>query len=141
MPHSRIPTGIAVLQLCLRIIALLSALGCFNTTVYIAVSFSRTNPLLYVALFWVIALDNAEILALTSHPGDGIKRLGLWGIMILEGLGLVLFLISFFVAFMGQFGESFGKTKGAGPGRLLLYGNEPGAKYMGTQWFLVFAIM
>ncbi|KAF2271097.1 hypothetical protein CC78DRAFT_538779 [Lojkania enalia] len=135
MPRARLPSPLACLQLAFRILALLSSLGCLVTTSYISLNFFRSNPATYIALIWAICLDNAEIIALTSKPGDGIKRMRLCPLISLEVFGLVLFMISFLVTFMIENDPSQSWYEND-----MTY-DAPGWNFKVVQWFLAYSIM
>ncbi|KAF2467264.1 uncharacterized protein BDR25DRAFT_317020 [Lindgomyces ingoldianus] len=135
MSRPRLPSALAWLQLTVRVLALLTSIGCLITTIYISLNFHKTNPMTYVALLWAILLDNLEILALCSNPGDMIKRIHLCPLITLEVLGLFFFLISFFVTFIAEWHprrEGSGWNKGE---------QRPGDEYKLAQELLVFSVM
>ncbi|KAF2728520.1 hypothetical protein EJ04DRAFT_581266 [Polyplosphaeria fusca] len=134
MTRPRLHHGIAWLQVMFRVVSLLSCYGCMVTSVYISVNFTSgtTHPVSYLALLWVIIIDNAEIFALMSTPNGGIKRLRICPLVVFEALGLVFFLVSFFVTFVERLDNNDMSLGGAD--------RDHGAKYRIAQWFMVFII-
>ncbi|KAF2022085.1 hypothetical protein BU24DRAFT_457980 [Aaosphaeria arxii CBS 175.79] len=103
------------LQLTLRLLSLAGTHATFLTTLYLTlhpIPFTTlpadNAALLYISLAVLLVLDNAEILALTATPGDGIKRLALYPLVACEAVALVLPMVAAFVEFFVPGDDDYG---------------------------------
>ncbi|KAF2109603.1 hypothetical protein BDV96DRAFT_604499 [Lophiotrema nucula] len=102
MARQRLPHVSAWLQIVFRLVSLVACHGCLLTCIYILYTFHTSNALIYLAILWTLVIDNAEILALYTKPGDGIWRFRLWPLVAWEAVGILLFLGSAFLSFHGD---------------------------------------
>ncbi|KAF2867919.1 hypothetical protein BDV95DRAFT_610356 [Massariosphaeria phaeospora] len=121
MPRPLLPAPTAWLQVLFRTLSLLTTLSALTNALYLSTTFKHSNTMLYAALLWTLALDNAEVIALTSKSGDGIARAHLCPLLTIEVLGIVFFLIG--LAIGTELGDAHDMSaRFVRAGRWLMYG-------------------